>query len=98
MVLPFCFGIVTRSQVHLIPGASWAIVLSDFGTGAAAQAGKLSVTFARWYRRDPAPRGARPPEGLSSGGKTGSRRLVIGAAQLFTAGGEELFRALLAGG
>ena len=74
------------------------MVLSDFGTGAAARAGKLSVTCARWYERDRAPCRAMPPEALYSGGKTGSLPFFIGAAQLFTAGCGELFRALFAGG
>jgi len=37
---------VARSKVNLIPGASRAIVLSDFGTGAARRTGKLRVAFA----------------------------------------------------
>jgi len=98
MILPFFLGIVTLSQVNLIPGASWAMVLSDFRTGAAPRAGMLSVTFARWYKPDRAPCGAMPPECLYSAGKTCSLEFFIGAAQLFTAGCGELFRALLADG
>jgi hypothetical protein len=91
-------GDASRSQVNLIPGASWAIVLSDFGTGAAARPGELSVTFVRSYVRDRVPRGAMPPGWLYSGGKTCSLGFFIGVAQLLTAGCGELFRALLAGG
>src|SRR5579859_6594870 len=92
----FCCCIVAPSCVDLIPGASWAIVLSDVETGAAGRAGKLLLILAGsdTEDRDP-PRAMRPwPECLER--KTFSRNFMGRAAELFTAGCGGLFPALLA--
>jgi len=90
--------IVARSKVNLIPGASRAIVLSDFGTGAARRTGELRETFARLGTNDRAPSGAMRPAGLCLGRKSFSLAFIFGATQLFTAGCGELDWALLASG
>ena len=93
------FCIVTPSCVDLIPGASWAIVLSDVRTGAAGRAGKLAMLFVRLGARDRDPSGAMRPEEAFLGRKTFSLQFIFASAKLFTAGcGELCAGALLADG
>jgi len=86
------------SCVDLIPGASRAIVLSDVGTGAASRPGELTSILAGWEKDDRDPAGAMRPEEGCFGRKSFSLEFIFGAAQLFTVGCGELFRALLANG
>src|ERR1051325_10780391 len=87
--------IVAPSCVNLIQGASWAVVLSDVGTGAARRTGKLGSILVGWVTKDRAPSGAMRPEAFCLIRKSFSPPFIFGAAQLFTAGCGELFRALL---
>jgi len=87
---------VAPSGVDLIPGASWAIVLSDVGTDTAGRAGKLGLILVGCGRADRVPPRAMRPGQASLERKSFSRTFMIGAAELFTEGCGELFEALLA--
>jgi len=87
---------VAPSCVNLIPGASWAIVLSDVGTGAARQAGELLLILVGFGSKDRDLPGAMRPWQACLERKTFSLDFIGGAAELFTEGSEELPRALLA--
>jgi len=88
---------VAPSGVDLIPGASQAIVLSDVKTDAAGRAGKLLLILVGWNAEDRDPPRAMRPWRECLERKTFSLNFIFRAAELFTAGCGELFRALLAG-
>jgi hypothetical protein len=90
--------IVAPSSVNLIQGASQAFVLSDVWTGAARGAGELRSILAGLDERDRDPSGAMRPETLCLIRKSFSPEFLFESAQLFTAGSDELLRALLVGG
>jgi hypothetical protein len=85
-------------RVKLIPEASQADVLSDVGLNATGRAGELALIFVRPTARDRAPSGAMRPEASCLGCKCFSPRFMFGAAQLFTGGSGEPWRALLPAG
>ena len=90
--------IVATSCVDLIPGASWAFVLSDVGTGADRRAGKLSRILIGSGTNDRDPPGAMRPRQACLERKTFSPDFIFGAAKLFTAGCGEVWEDLLAVG
>jgi len=86
---------VALSCVDLIPGASWAFVLSDVGTGAAGRTGKLGEILSGLDAKDrEPPRAMRPgPDCLER--KTFSPLFISALPELFTESWGELFSALL---
>jgi len=89
---------VAPSCVDLIPGASWAFVLSDVGTDAAGRAGELALILAGSIKRDRDPPRAMRPWQACPERKSFSLDFIFGAAELFTEGCGELIEALLAFG
>src|SRR5512139_188852 len=98
MRCPFRFCIVAPSCVDLIPGASWAVVLSDVGTDAAGRAGILPLILVGLATVDRDPPGAMRPWQACLERKTFSLDIVVRTAQLFTVGSGELLETLLAAG
>jgi hypothetical protein len=98
MCVPFWECIVALSCVNLIPEASWAVVLSDVGTGAARRPGELPLFLKGSAVDDRDPSGAMRPGLVCTGCKSFSLYFVFGAAELFTEGCGELLGLLLAFG
>jgi len=92
---PFTRGMWALGRVKLIPDASQAEVLSDVGLSATGRAGELALIFVRPTARDRAPSGAMRPEAGCLDRKSFSPGFMLAAAQLFTGGSGEPWRALL---
>ena len=84
------------SCVDLIPGASWAVVLSDVWTGAAGRAGELREILVGCDAKDRDPPGAMRPWQECLDRNSFSPDFTSGSAELFTERCGELARALLA--